>query len=132
MKNKLLAALLITAIFISGCAKTVTSGDVLAAFKAAGLEETHITSMTRTDYALTPYVCDGTQFLISSLGTDTGGKIFICDKAADLDKLNQYYTALNQTSDLLRSWVFIKGSVLVQINGSLPEAKARQYQAAIP
>jgi hypothetical protein len=30
------------------------------------------------------------------------------------------------------SWVFVKGSVVVQINGLLPDETARKYEAAIP
>ena len=32
---------------------------------------------------------------------------------------------------MLFSWVFVRDNILVQINGELPEAKAKQYETAL-
>jgi hypothetical protein len=51
---------------------------------------------------------------------------------ADLITARDYYQKLNNTgSKALFSWLFVKDNVLVQINGDLAEAKARQYEAAL-
>lgn len=105
---------------------------VIAAFKAAGLEAESVHPLTRDEYKLAPYVCTGTRFLIPSLGPDTGGRIFVCPNQEDLALLFDFYTEMGRASAMLSSWLFPKGLMLVQITGELPDAKARQYEAAIP
>ena len=120
------------ATILMGCAKQVTGEDVVAAFKAAGLEAESTRPLTKDDYGAAPFVCTGTRFLTPSIGADNGGRIFICDSAEDRDLLTNYYTELGKSSALFFSWVFVKENIAVQINGDLPEEKARQYEAAIP
>lgn len=132
MKQKLLALFIFTAFVLSACGSSVTGEDVVTAFKNAGLEAESTSAMTKDDYGFGPYVCTGTRFLIPSLGADSGGRIFICDNAEDLASLKSYYDELGKSSAVFFSWTFVKGDVLVQINGDLPEEKARQYEAAIP
>lgn len=132
MKTKLLLALLfITLITVSCGAKPVTSEQVIASFKAKGLEAESVRPMDKKDYGAAPYVCAGTRFFTPSLG-EKGGRLFICDNTADRDALADFYIKLGKGSAMLFSWVFVKGNVLVQINGDLPEATAKQYEAAIP
>lgn len=111
---------------------SIDGAAVVAAFKAAGLEAEMPFRMTKKEYQLAPMVCDGTRFLIPSLGPDNGGRIFICPNQEDLNLLVDYYNELPRLSAAFFSWVFPKGLVLVQINGDLPEATAHQYEAAIP
>ncbi len=132
MKYKWIYALLFTMFLVSACGKQVTGEDVVAAFKAAGLEAETPYEMTKDDYGPAPYLCTGTRFLIPSLGEDAGGRIFICDNTEDRDAIKNYYDKMGETSALFFSWAFAKGDVMVQINGDLPEDKARQYEAAIP
>jgi len=132
MKSKLSSTLLIIAILLTGCAKQVTSEDVVKAFKDAGLEAENTRPMTKDDYGLAPYVCTGTRFFIPSLGADNGGRLYICDNNKDRDLLSNFYIDAGKASALLFSWVYVKGNVVIQINGDLPEDKARQYEAAIP
>ncbi|HBY93183.1 MAG TPA: stress protein [Chloroflexi bacterium] len=110
----------------------ITADDVVTAFKNAGLEAESTTKMTKDDYGMAPFVCEGTRFLIPSLGDDSGGRIFICEKKEDLDNLAKYYNDLGKSSAMFFSWVFTKGSVLVQINGDLAEDTAKKYEQAIP
>lgn len=88
--------------------------------------------MTKVDYRLAPMVCDGYRFMIPSLGEDKGGRVFVCSDATEQEKLANYYTELGKSSAILFSWVLQKGNVLVQINGDLDEAAAKQYEQAIP
>jgi len=128
----LVLVFILSALVLSACASKVTGDDVVAAFKSAGLEAESTYSMTKDDYGPAPYVCTGTRFLIPSLGADNGGRIFICDKKEDRDALSNYYIEMGKSSALFFSWVFVKGDVVVQINGDLPEDVARKYEAAIP
>ncbi len=130
--KKLLSLLLIAAFLLASCAKAPTSDDVIKSFKAAGLEAENVRRMTKDDYGMAPYVCTGTRFFIPSLGEDNGGRLYICDNNKDRDSLASFYTEAGKASAMLFSWVFVKGSVVVQINGDLPEDKAHQYEAAIP
>ena len=71
-------------------------------------------------------------FLIPSLGPDNGGRVFICDKQDEQNQIVSYYEGLNRTSSLYFSWVFIKGNIVVQINGDLDGDTAEKYDQAIP
>jgi len=110
----------------------VTSDAVLLAFRDAGLEAENSRSMTKGDYGLAPYVCQGTLFYIPAICLDCGGRIFICSNEEDLNSLQSYYQELGLGSPSSSSWVFVKGNVLVQINGGLPEDTAQKYEMAIP
>lgn len=129
MKIKLTLLALIAVIVITSCATPVTGEDVVAAFKTAGLEAENPSAMTKDDYGIGPYVCTGTHF---SIDATAGGRVFICDNDQDRDAIAAYYNDLGKASALFFSWVFVKGNVVVQINGDLPEDKARQYEAAMP
>ena len=49
----------------------------------------------------------------------------------DLDRTEAYYDDLGKASALFFSWTFVKGNLLVQINGDLPDAQAHAYEAAL-
>lgn len=127
-------ALLVFAVSACSSAKTVTGADVIAAFKAAGLEAENATPI---NYGLAPFVCHGTRFVIPSLGKDgigldRGGRVFTCDSQDDLTKLRDYYVKIGQISAAFASHLYAKGPVLVQIDNQLDKAKADKYGAAIP
>ena len=126
-----LACLLVFSTF--GCSpKPVTAETVISAFKNAGLEATNVRPMGKDDYGTAPQVCHGTRFFIPSLGPNNGGRVFICDNTKDRDLLTGYYNRLAAMGSIYISWVFVKGNVVVQINGQLPDETARKYEAAIP
>ena len=110
----------------------ITGPGVVEAFQAAGLEAEGTRPMSVDDYGLAPFVCDGTRFFIPSLGEDQGGRIFICPNNDDRMLLRDYYEGLARESAAFFSWVFVRDSVLVQINGDLDEVTAAKYEAAIP
>lgn len=114
-----------------GSASTVTGDQVIDKFKAAGLEAEKPAAMTKDDYGMAPFVCKGTHFFTPSVGEDAGGRLYICDNDKDRDSLKAYYDALGKGSAMFFSWTFAHGPALVQINGELPEAKARQYEAVM-
>lgn len=127
--------IIVLVLCLAACASApaaVTGADVAKAFETAGLEAANVREMTKDDYGAAPFVCKGTRFFIPSLGEERGGRIFVCTDDKERDSLAAYYTELGKSSALFFSWVFVKGNVVVQINGNLPEATARQYEAAIP
>jgi hypothetical protein len=71
------------------------------------------------------------RFLIPSLCADCGGRLYSFTSAENLELMRSYYVRLGEASAILFSWVFVRDNLLVQINGSLPEAQARKYEAAL-
>ena len=62
-----------------------TSQQVVNALKSAGLEAESTSVMTKDDYGLAPLVAvEGTHFLIPSLCSDCGGRIFSYSNPDDL------------------------------------------------
>ena len=49
----------------------------------------------------------------------------------DLEAVQNFYNELSRSSALFFSWVFVRDNILVQINGDLPEASARQYETVL-
>jgi len=109
-----------------------TAEEVVSAFKTAGLEAEKPTRMGPKDYGMAPYVCKGVRFLIPSLGEDSGGRVFVCSAEADRDAIARYYQDLGRRTAMLFSWVFVKGSIVVQLNGDLEEQAAEKYRLAVP
>ncbi len=104
-----------------------TLPDILAAFRAAGLEAESARAMTRDDYGLAPLLGTGYRFLIPSLCPDCGGRLYQFDSLEDRDRMKQYYDELAKSSAMFFSWTFAAGDYLLQLNGDLDEATARQY-----
>lgn len=107
----------------------VTGEAVLSAFRAAGREAERSFRMQPTDYGAVPSVCEGWRFFIPSIGSDSGGRVFVCADEAGKTKIMNYYEEIGK---LFSFWVFSKDNIIVQINGELPEAQAREYEQAIP
>ena len=105
---------------------------VIEAFKSAGLEAEGARPVTASDYGMAPYLCTGLRFLIPSLGPDNGGRLFVCNNPDDLEALKGYYQSMGEKGSEFFSWIFVKGTILLQINGSLPEPAALKYEDAIP
>lgn len=90
--------------------------------------------MTRDDYGPAPLVAkQAVRFLVPSLGDDAGGRVFTFASLADLHTMQRYYVELGRASALLFSHVFanVERLVLVQINGDLPDSRARGYRRAV-
>lgn len=110
---------------------STTPNDVIAAFKAAGLEAESPTPMTKDDYGMAPMVGDGVRFLIPSLGADMGGRVIVVPDKGERDRLVAYYTDLGKQSAAFASHVYQSGDVVVQINGDLPANQAAKYEDAL-
>lgn len=124
-------ALLLTA--CGGSAAVISPDDVIAKFKAAGLDAEQPAKMTPDMYGPAPLLCqDGARrFLLPALGADKGGRLFVCANEADAGKLKTYYDELGKGSALFHSWTYQKGGVLVQLNGELDQATADKYGTVI-
>jgi hypothetical protein len=109
-----------------------TGTEIIAAFKAAGLEAEGGKDMTEADYDDAPVLCQGTQFMLPSLGEGRVGHVFICDKREELTSLKTYYNVRGQGNPDLRSWTFSKENVLLQLDGMLERETAKKYEAALP
>lgn len=108
-----------------------TTDQVLAAFKAAGLEAEQTRPMTKDDYGIAPYVGSGVRFFVPSVCADCGGRLFSIENAEELARVKLFYDEMGKQSAMLFSWTFARDNILVQINGDLPEAQAKQYEAAL-
>lgn len=109
-----------------------TADDGVRALQKAGVELGDMHPMTKQDYGIAPMVAtSAVRFTIPSLGPDKGGRIMAFASQGDLDRTKTYYDDLHKASAALFSWTFVKANVLVQINGDLPEAQARTYEAAL-
>lgn len=80
-------------------------------------------------YGMAPLLCqDGARrFLIPSLGEEQGGRLFVCKDEKEAATLKTFYDKLGESSALFHSWTYQKGGVLVQLSGSLDQAKADEY-----
>lgn len=134
MFRKLVFALLVL-LFAAACggagAPEHTPQDVIDAFQAAGLEAESPTEMGPDDYGAAPLVGDGMRFLIPSLGEGNGGRIIAVSDENEREQLVEFYESLGESSAAFFSWVFTKDNIVVQINGSLDEEVARQYEEAL-
>lgn len=128
----LLIVALVLLLSTLGCAKVTSGEDVIEAFKDAGLDVGVSRKMREIDYGFAPVVCEGTLFYITSLGVINGGHIYICETPEDMEKLVTYYTDLSKKSSALHTWVYTKDNIVLQLNGELPEDKAKQFEAALP
>lgn len=105
------------------------SQQVIEAFTAAGLEVGETYPFLKSDAGLVPQVfVEAIRFLIPSLCEDCGGRVFSFIRERDLETAEQYYEVVNE---IAFTWVFVKDNILVQINGDLPEERARQYEVAV-
>lgn len=106
--------------------------EVIAAFRSAGLEVGDIVQLEPSSQGLAPITeKEGIRFLIPSIGADAGGRIFSFRNEADLAAKRAYYEGLNRRGSMTFSWIFVRENILVQINGTLPQERARRYEAAI-
>lgn len=130
MTRRIIAALCCALVLAAcGAQATIAPDDVIAKFKAAGLEAEQSSAMDAKAYGMAPLLCQegARRFLIPSLGEDNGGRLFVCNDAGDAAKLKTYYDELGKASALFHSWTYQKGGIVLQLNGSLDQAKADAY-----
>ncbi len=132
MLPRILFALALVALTACGGVPStpVTPQTVVGAFKAAGLEAENTSPMTPEDYGPAPMAAEGLRFFIPSLGEDSGGRIMRFRSEEDAARSKTYYDEMGKASPIFHSWTYSKGPLVVQIDGTLPEDKAKQYEAA--
>lgn len=135
----LIAVVLMIAGCSSSAAKSVTSADVIAAFKAAGLTADNPREMAPTDYGIAPALCKGTRFdmapmpgVRAGLETKLYGQAFVCDNAADQTRLKETYDGFGKIAGMLAMYTYTKGPVLIVIDGQAGKDVADRYGAALP
>jgi hypothetical protein len=109
------------------------ASEVADGLRAAGLgiEVVHMGKREGDDaFALFPNA-EAVRFRIPSEGEKEAGMILAFRSSADLEGAERYYLGLNKSLPMFSSWVFVQDNILLQINGSVPEGKARQYQLAL-
>jgi hypothetical protein len=111
-----------------------TTADALHAFQAAGLDyETLRLSKDERDVFSAYTAVTSVQFVIPAQGDSTRarGVIFSFQTESELQMVKEYYTRLGNMLPSYKSWLFVKGNLLLQINGEVPQAIAEQYGAAL-
>jgi hypothetical protein len=104
---------------------------VVAAFTRAGLPAENPSPLTGADYGSAPRTAvEAILFGIPSLCRDCGGRVFSFATLADLQLTQKYFAAASKSGEV-SSWFFVRDNILVQLNGRLAEAKAKQYEAAL-
>lgn len=131
MTKKLLATAALL-LFSHAASAAMTLDQVVEEFADSGLEFEDPRRMQPRDYGMAPYLCQGARFLIPSLGEDSGGRVFVCKNKKDRDALANYYRSLGRATAMAFSWVFVKGNIVLQINGELDEQLAKEYGSSIP
>lgn len=125
--TRLLFLMLIVVAGCSGASPAPSPDDTLAAFRSAGLDASPLPLVA--DPTL-PLGCRDARFTIRP--ANHTGRVFVCASQPDVDRVAGYPRAASKSSTFPNAWVFVKGNVIVRLDGSLPEATARRYEAAIP
>lgn len=108
------------------------TADALHAFQEAGLS-VELVRLPRDerDAFSNLVVMESRQFRIPNQGAQANGIILSFENQRDMRRMQDYYTALGEALPQYSSWVFVKGNLLLQINGSVPELVARRYAEAL-
>ncbi len=108
-----------------------TSGDVVDAFLAAGLECDNPRTLS-VDDGKAPFVAvEATRFMMPSVCTSCSGRIYSFDDQTELSKARQYYVDLGERDAQFFSWVYVRDNILLQLNGTLAEDQAMEYEQVL-
>jgi hypothetical protein len=108
--------------------------DAIQAFQAAGLPiEIPQLRKDERDLFSNEMVVDSRKFVIPTQGDPTlgSGIVFSVRNERDLQELQNYYATLGKALPQYNSWIFVKDNLLLQIDGDVPEAVAKQYGKAL-
>lgn len=148
--------LTVLAFTLSACASVFSAGfekwtsdQVVEAFKASGLPCEEVRAITEEDYRLEGKVCpagidlttrlgpppkealEGRRFFAPSLCNECGGRILSFASQEDLEELRTWYVGRGREFCVFESWLYVRGNILVQIDGDIGEEMAKQYEAAM-
>jgi hypothetical protein len=103
-----------------------------SALYAAGAEYVSPSKINPGDLGVAPNTFkEGIHFLVPSLCTDCGGRLFSFSTPGGLSAMRSYYVGLGQQSSLFFSWVYVKDNILIQINGEYPEDLAKVFKRGL-
>lgn len=127
---------LLVALALVGCgggpSAQVSPEQVVDAFRAADLEVGEVKEMAvPDDWGLLPMGEEGLHFLLPSLCEDCGGRAMLFEDEEQANRVKAYYDGLDDASAMLFTWAFQRGRLVVQLNGDLPEERARQYEEVL-
>lgn len=137
-------------LLIVGCSSnsSVTADDVITKLKSASVEAENPEKVTQdSSIKLDPKDGEVVRFKISSINGSSisegagenglvykdapSGHVFIFKNNDDLIELQKFYEEMGQTSELFRSWTYVKDNVLLQIPGGVPEDQFNKYKEVI-
>jgi hypothetical protein len=104
--------------------------DIIDALNAAGLEAVNPQEMTEFPWGGATDK-HGLIFGVPSVCSDCNGRAITFDSPAAFAVTRQYYVGLGEQEKAFFSWVFTRDNALIQINGDMPEAQAKKYEAAL-
>lgn len=128
--------ILMVLLVLAGCSEkeesSISADDVVAKFKAAGLEAEDATDITNKDMGIAPMRFDeGKRIIIPFIGPESGGRVFIFKKTSDLKELQNYYDELGKASAMMFSHTYSKGNVLIQMTGEMEDSLFDKYKKVL-
>jgi len=108
------------------------NSEIIAAFHDAGLTADVVRGATKDerDGLATWMAVEATPFQLSAREEERGLLLAFNDPA-DLEKMRAYYLGLNKSLPRYSSWLFVQDNFLLQINGEVSEARAKEYAAVL-
>ena len=107
------------------------SADVVNAFWDAGLECEDPQPLA-VDDGTAPFIAEeATRFMLPSVCDGCSGRIYSFSNQAQLDRARDYYIGLGEQDPQYFSWIYVRENILVQLNGRMPEERARLYRQAL-
>lgn len=105
--------------------------EVVNSFQRSGLEIANIKSVTEVDSSSLPARPEqGIKFSIPSVREEVAGCVLSFDMEKSLEKVRKHYLSLNKKNKLY-SWTFVKDNILLVLDSTLPEEKARGFEKAL-
>lgn len=111
--------------------------DLLAHFRDSGvlLGQTR-SAILEASKSVAPDVAeDGIRFVLPELepiaGPGAGGRVWTFSKPQDMQLMRGYYEDLQEKQPDRKSWLYERDNILLQINGQLPEERAKVFEALL-
>lgn len=106
--------------------KQLTTGNIIEAFKSAGLEAEKPSDLKQKEFGNIRE--EGKRILIPSLGENAGGRIFKFGNETDLQQAKSYYDELGNAGSMFFSHTYSKGNFLLQMNGEMKDSEFEKYK----